>query len=278
MHRDQSILRGDRACAIFRSAATIVLFLFALAVVIIIWHERLSSVPGLEILVQVIGGCLGVLGVIAAPVIFFGMLIYIIKYDSTSKVMKLVWLIFFLLTGWVGASVYFFVSYRGRECLAMQPIGTTIPVTHRGSPQEFETGPQHRQVHTFKASKQPMHGSSFLQGQRAYAVFMVCAWITLILGAFFGVSLAVYDLVFEAIPQLVVPAQITGMCLGAVGIVVCSVLLVGMTMYLIRCDETSRTHKAMWLLSFILVAWIAPTVYFFIAYCKRKCPILSALT
>jgi hypothetical protein len=58
----------------------------------------------------VVGGLFGIVGAFTGLTIFFGMLVYLFRWDHSSS--KLLWLTVFLLTAWFGSSLYFFFVYR----------------------------------------------------------------------------------------------------------------------------------------------------------------------
>ena len=68
----------------------------------------------------VVLGCLGCVGSVAGLVIFFGMLIYLLKCDPSSRGWKAFWLIVFLIGACFGTSLYFFAVAR-RQLQGQQP-------------------------------------------------------------------------------------------------------------------------------------------------------------
>ena len=248
------------------SIASLILCWFAISIVF--WYYYVPDGQAFRPIVQVLGVIVGIIGTISGFIIFVGMLAYLFRYDQMRIAKKIVWIFCFLLTGSVGASAYFFIRYRRREC--MLPGSFSPDAVNRDSPQVHLAVPNRQSVETMEVSRGPRNPVEFLQGRRAFVVFQICACLALAISALFGVSLPLYDLLFEAIPHVAVPVLSLGVCLGVAWVVSCAVMLVGMTAYLIRCDDAPIAHRAAWLVCFVLLPWIGPSIYFFVIHRRRK--------
>ena len=268
MYSNHSILRGKRACDVFYLASIASLILFWFAISIVIWYYYVPDGQAFKPIVQVLGVAIGIIGTVSGFIIFFGMLAYLFRYDQMRIATKIMWILYFLLTGSVGASAYFFIHYRRREC--MLPRSFSPDAVNRDSPQMHLAVPNRPSVETMEGSSRPRNPIGFLQGRRAFDVFKTCACLALAIGALFGVSLPIYDLLFEAIPHVAVSVLLLGVCLGVVWVVSCAVMLVGMTAYLIRCDDAPIAHRAAWLVCFVLFTWVGPSIYFFVIHRRLK--------
>jgi hypothetical protein len=112
----QSRLKSSRACVLFRWSAIWMGLVFAFLVLIVLMHDRIESNAIAKPVFQVLGACLGVVGAFAGLIIFFGMLIYLFRHDSSPTRMKVLWLLAFFVTAWFGSSVYFWAVYRRQVC------------------------------------------------------------------------------------------------------------------------------------------------------------------
>jgi len=64
------------------------------------------------LVLKIVGGCIGVVGSVTGLIMFFGMLAYLIRYDQSPLIAKVLWLIAFFFTAFFGSTLYFFVVYR----------------------------------------------------------------------------------------------------------------------------------------------------------------------
>ena len=76
------------------------------------WFRQVEEVPGGKLLLQILGGAIGIVGAPASIFIFFAMLIFCFRQDPSPVRVKLLWCIVFLITGWFGAVAYYFMVYR----------------------------------------------------------------------------------------------------------------------------------------------------------------------
>jgi|SRR5579864_2200673 len=106
-------LRSQKAFALFRSAAWVVvgmgLFMISMLTP---WFSQIAAMPRGKLLLQVLGGSLGVLGAPASMVILFGMMAFCLSEDNSSTSTKILWFVFFFFTAPFGPAVYFFGVYR----------------------------------------------------------------------------------------------------------------------------------------------------------------------
>jgi hypothetical protein len=61
---------------------------------------------------RMLGASIGVATVIAGPTIFFGMAIFCVVKDRSSRYIKILWLIVFFATSCFGSALYFLTVYR----------------------------------------------------------------------------------------------------------------------------------------------------------------------
>jgi pilus assembly protein TadC len=62
--------------------------------------------------VRLLGGILGVVGAVAALVIWLGMTLFCLREDTSPLRRRVFWIVIFLLVGFLGPIVYFFRVYR----------------------------------------------------------------------------------------------------------------------------------------------------------------------
>jgi hypothetical protein len=61
---------------------------------------------------KLVGEIVIVLGVFGALFIFFGMCWYCLRVDRSSYLIKTLWIILFISTGWLGSIIYYLFIYR----------------------------------------------------------------------------------------------------------------------------------------------------------------------
>jgi hypothetical protein len=108
----RSPLTGSRAYRLFKWSAIWMGLVVTFLALIVPLHDRIESNDIARLAFRVAGGCLGVVGAFAAFIIFFGMLIYLFRYDTSATKTKILWLVLFLATAWFGSSIYFWAVYR----------------------------------------------------------------------------------------------------------------------------------------------------------------------
>jgi hypothetical protein len=86
------------------------LVLFALSP----WFQQFEAMPRDRLILQVLGAALGVVGALAAIVIWFGMVTFCLREDRSPIGTKIFWFILFFATGWFGAAAYFFIVYSSQ--------------------------------------------------------------------------------------------------------------------------------------------------------------------
>jgi len=87
------------------------------------WFQQIQAVPRGKLVLQVLGGVLGVVGAPASLVIWFGMVVFWLREDHSPVGTKIFWFIFFFVTAWFGSAAYFFKVYR------KQVQRTSVPVS-----------------------------------------------------------------------------------------------------------------------------------------------------
>jgi len=85
------------------------------------WFSQIETFPMGKFAFRVLGGSLGVLGALAAPVIWVGMLIYCAREDDSPLGSKVFWFILFFTIAWFGSSAYFFSVYKKQRQVAGIP-------------------------------------------------------------------------------------------------------------------------------------------------------------
>jgi len=76
------------------------------------WFGQIEAMSRGELLLRIIGGTLGVVGAIAALILWFGMVAFCLGEDDSPVSIKIFWFVLFLGTAFVGAAAYFFAVYR----------------------------------------------------------------------------------------------------------------------------------------------------------------------
>jgi hypothetical protein len=85
------------------------------------WYQEIQEVPRARIVLQVLGGVLGVFGALASLIIWFGMAAFCLREDPSPVSTKIVWFVLFFVTAWFGSAVYFFRVYRKQVQAASTP-------------------------------------------------------------------------------------------------------------------------------------------------------------
>ena len=78
------------------------------------WFQRVEALPRDTLVLQVLGGALGVVGALASLIIWFGMVSFCLLEDRSALSTRFFWLILFFATAWFEAAAYFFVVYRNQ--------------------------------------------------------------------------------------------------------------------------------------------------------------------
>jgi Na+-driven multidrug efflux pump len=112
---------------------------------------------------------------------------------------------------------------------------------------------------------------TLLCSRRAYAAFLFSAWWCLVFGGVLALFFATWDETTNHFVRVLLPATLG--CLGAVGSIAGLVIFFGMFAYLIRCDQSSRRSKALWLITFLIAWCFGSSVYFFAVYRRQQRPI-----
>jgi hypothetical protein len=90
------------------------------------WFSQIAAMPRGMLLLRILGGTLGVLGAPAALVIWSGMVAFCVREDHSPASIKMFWFVFFFITAWFGAAVYFFSVYRKQvQADGYSPVGTS---------------------------------------------------------------------------------------------------------------------------------------------------------
>jgi hypothetical protein len=85
------------------------------------WFQQFQAVPRGKLVLQVLGGTLGVVGAPASLIIWFGMVAFCLREDRAPFSTKLLWFILFFIMAWFGSAVYFFRVYRKQVPAASSP-------------------------------------------------------------------------------------------------------------------------------------------------------------
>lgn len=118
--------RSDRVRKLFSYSSwavvcmgTGILVLFVLSP----WSQQIEAMPRAKLLLQVLGGVVGVVGAPASIVIWLGMMAFCLREDRSSLSTRIFWFILFFTTAWFGAAAYFFKVYR-RQVQGTIPAST----------------------------------------------------------------------------------------------------------------------------------------------------------
>ena len=106
-------LRSDRVRTLFlcSSWAVVCMGIF-LIFMLTPWFLQIEALPRGEIILRVLGGTLGAVGVPASLVIWFGMMVFCAREDSSSIRIRIFWFVVFFTVAWFGSAAYFFKVYR----------------------------------------------------------------------------------------------------------------------------------------------------------------------
>jgi hypothetical protein len=113
------------ALYIYSSWAVVCLGIF-MVFVMTPWFKQLEAVKADKLLLQLLGGVIGVVGAPASMIILLGMLVYCAREDHSSTGVKILWFTVFFATASFGAAAYFFTVYT------RQVRGVSPPAPHGG--------------------------------------------------------------------------------------------------------------------------------------------------
>jgi hypothetical protein len=85
------------------------------------WFKDVQALPKANLALEVLGGTLGVVGAVAAIVIWFGMLTFCFCEDDSPLRAKILWVFLFFVAAWFGSAAYFFRVYRKQIQFASTP-------------------------------------------------------------------------------------------------------------------------------------------------------------
>jgi hypothetical protein len=106
-------LRSSRANTLFLYSARVVVCVGMFMIFMLTpWFQEIETVPRGRLVLQVLGGTLGVVGAPAALVIWFGMAAFCLREDRSHVSTKISWFILFFVAAWFGSAAYFFMVYR----------------------------------------------------------------------------------------------------------------------------------------------------------------------
>jgi hypothetical protein len=113
LRRRPKWLRSETARLLFlySSWAVILMGLFMLFM-LLPWFRYLQMVPQTKLAFEIVGGTLGVIGAPASLIIWFGMIAFCLREDSSPLTARIFWVVLFFLTAWFGSAAYFFRVYR----------------------------------------------------------------------------------------------------------------------------------------------------------------------
>jgi len=104
------LLRSRWAYRAFLFSAWCAALVAILLLVVLTSYDHISSNHIAFLTARVLGALLGVVGAPASMLLFVGMFVYLFKWDRESS--RTLWTLTFVLTGFLGSSLYFFVVYR----------------------------------------------------------------------------------------------------------------------------------------------------------------------
>jgi hypothetical protein len=118
-------LRSNKARTLFSysSWAAVCMGLFMLFM-LSPWFQHVETMSRGEIVLRVSAGALGIVGVPASLVIWFGMVTFCLREDRSPIGIKVLWFILFFTTAIFGAAAYFFKVYKKQVQGA-----TTVPAS-----------------------------------------------------------------------------------------------------------------------------------------------------
>src|SRR5216684_4503493 len=94
-------LRSNKAHTLFLySAWAVVCMGIFMLFMLSPWFQQIQAVPRGKLVLQVLGGVLGVVGAPASLVIWFGMVVFWLREDHSPVGTKIFWFIFFFVTAW----------------------------------------------------------------------------------------------------------------------------------------------------------------------------------
>jgi hypothetical protein len=106
-------LQSGKANTLFLYSARVVMCMGAFMIFMLTpWFSQIEAIPKIQLLLRVLGGALGIVGVPASLVIWFGMVIFCVRDDRSPISTKIFWFILFFATAWFGAAAYFFKVYK----------------------------------------------------------------------------------------------------------------------------------------------------------------------
>ncbi len=106
-------LVSDRARAVsFYSSWAVVCMGIFIVFMLTPWFQQIETLPKGKMLLQALGGTVGILGAPASLIILFGMAVFCVREDGSQLRTKIFWFVLFLTTACFGAAAYFFRVYR----------------------------------------------------------------------------------------------------------------------------------------------------------------------
>jgi len=106
-------LRSNKARRLFFCSSWIVLCLGLFIIFMLTpWFQQIEATHGGKLLLQALGGALGVAGAPASLIIWFGMVAFCIREDRSPRRVKVRWFLLFFTASIFAAAIYFFKVYR----------------------------------------------------------------------------------------------------------------------------------------------------------------------
>jgi hypothetical protein len=106
-------VRSHKARTVFYYSSWVVVC-FGIFVVFVLspWFHYFETMPTGVLFLRVLGGALGVVGVPATMIVWFGMVFFCAREDRSRVSVKILWFILFFAAGPFGSAAYFFRVYR----------------------------------------------------------------------------------------------------------------------------------------------------------------------
>ncbi len=108
-----------------------------------------------------------------------------------------------------------------------------------------------------------------LRSSKAQTLFSYSSWITLTVGIFMVFMVTPWFGVVKSIQGGEVVLRFCGAVLGVLGAPAALIIWLGMTVYCVADDSSSKFNKAVWCVLFFVIACFASAIYFFAVYRKQ---------
>ena len=126
--------RSDKKSALYSYSAWAALCLGAFMVLALTpWFKQIESASVGRLVLQVLGGGVGLVGVPASMIILVGMAVHCAHEDRSSTNVKIFWFLAFVVTGMFGAAAYYFTVYKRVPRGPSRPLPGTDALIPHGS-------------------------------------------------------------------------------------------------------------------------------------------------